>query len=126
MERQRVVEDCERERSWAQSWEVLATNVGTDSGKSRARRDRAAGVGAMTMGRIQDKGFKLGRVRARHGRPGSIDNQVEQTLARGWALRPESARAVEVVKERIDVWKAGGLKRLAEMVGGRVATSEAG
>jgi len=67
----------------------------------------------------------VGNTRASDGRPGSIDSQVEQTLARGKALRPESARATEVVKERIEevVMGRGGAM---ERAGGIVGTREAG
>jgi hypothetical protein len=59
------------------------------------------------------------------GIPGSTDSQVEQTLKRGWALRPESERATEVVKERTGAAKEG--RELAvEMRGGTVVTSGAG
>ena len=64
----------------------------------------------------------MGRVRASEGRPGSIESQ---TLARGWALRPESGLTMEVVKDR-----RGDAKRLGKMAreprDGRVGTKEAG
>ena len=78
-------------------------------------RNKAAVVGIMTIGRTQERGVKVGRVRAGKGRPESIESQVEQTLARGWALRLEWGLAMEVVKDRIgnatargEVAKEGG------------------
>jgi hypothetical protein len=88
-------------------------------------RDKASAVGTMIMGSTQDKGLRVGRVMAMEGIPGSMDNQVEQTVARGWAVRPESARAVEVVKDRRGAWNDGA-GRVLETMGGSVATSEAG
>ena len=59
------------------------------------------------------------------GTPGSTDSQVEQTLEKGWALRPESERPTEVVKERTGAAKEG--RELAvEMIGETVVTSRAG
>jgi hypothetical protein len=79
---------------------VLATKVGTVEGNREVTRDNAAAVGAITMGRTRDNGFNVGRVKAMEGTPGSMDSQVEKTLARGKAVRPESARVTEVVKDR--------------------------
>jgi hypothetical protein len=80
---------------------VLAIKVGTVEGKREVTRDNAAAVGAITMGRTRDNGLSVGRVKAMEGMPGSMDSQVEKTLARGKAVRPESARVTEVVKDRI-------------------------
>lgn len=98
---------------------------GIEVGSSDLTKERAAGVGTMTIGRTHERGFRSGSVRASDGIPGSMDNQEEQTFARGWALRPESARATEVVKERIDE-VGDGREPAAEMVGGIAGTMEAG
>jgi hypothetical protein len=125
MERQRWVEACKRDRSWAQRVAVLETMVVAWVGSMEVARERAAAVGTMTTGRTQDKGFRWGSMVAIDGIPGSTDSQVEQTLERGWALRPESERATEVVKERTGAAKEG--RELAvEMRGGTVVTSGAG
>jgi hypothetical protein len=52
-------------------------------------------------GVMHNSGFKVGSVIARDGRPGSTESQVEQTLDKSWALRPELTRTVEVEKDRI-------------------------
>ena len=96
-----MVEACKRALMPAQSSKVLEMKVGTETGSREAIRDRASGVGTMTIGRTQESGFRCGSNRARDGRPGSTESQVEQTSASGWALRPESERVTEVVKERI-------------------------
>lgn len=125
MERHRRDEACRRERSWAQSCEVLARKWEAELGRSEVTRDNAAVEGTMTIGSTQERGFRVGRVRARDGRPGSIESQVEQTLASGWALRPESGRLTDAVKERIGVAQTlctGG----SGPSDGRVEISEAG
>ncbi len=75
----------------------------------------------MIMGSTHDKVLRVGRVMAMEGTPGSMDNQVEQTVARGGAVRPESARAVEVVRYRSGAC-IDGAGRMWESTGG----SEAG
>ncbi len=75
--------------------------MGTDGGSKRLAKAIDAAVGTRMIGVIHNSGFKVGSVRARDGIPGSTDSQVEQTLDKGWALRPESTRAVEVEKDRI-------------------------
>lgn len=103
MERHRMDEAWRRARSCAQSCEVLARKCEAEQGKSEVTRDNAAVEGTMTRGSTQDRGFRVGRVRASDGRPGSMESQVEQTVASGWALRPESGRVTEAVKERMGV-----------------------
>jgi hypothetical protein len=120
-----VMEGCRRDRSWAQSWAVLEMKEGIEVGSRDVTKERAAGVGTITIGRTHERGFRLGSVRASDGIPGSMDNQEEKTFARGWALRPESTLATEVVKERID--EVGFVQEPAgDMAEGIAATIEAG
>jgi hypothetical protein len=62
---------------------VLATKVRAWLGNSEVARDSALVVGTMMIRRTQHNGVKPGKVMATEGMPGSISNQVEQTLARG-------------------------------------------
>ena len=56
-----------------------------------------------------------------------MESQVEQTLARGWALRPEPGWAADSVKEQTgEVEALLGLLVRMELVDGMVATSKAG
>ncbi len=75
--------------------------TGTDGGSKRLAKGIDTVAGTKMIGVIQSSGFKFGNVIARDGIPGSTKSQVEQTLDKGWALRPESTRAVEVEKEQI-------------------------
>ena len=81
----------------------------------------------MTIGRTHKSGFRCGNERAIDGKPGSTESQVEQMPASGWALRPESGRATEVVKERMGVLKVRlRLKLVLDKAGGIEGTREAG
>jgi hypothetical protein len=75
--------------------------MGTDGGSKRLAKAIDATAGTKMIGVIHNRGFNVGSVMARDGIPGSMESQVEQTLERGWALRPELTRAVEVEKDRI-------------------------
>jgi hypothetical protein len=102
----------------------LETKEWTERGTSVLTKERAAAEGTMTSGKTRDKGFKPGKVMAIDGRPGSIDNHVEQTLAKGCALRPESARVAEVVNDRM-AEAVGKARRADGTIGGRVGASDA-
>jgi hypothetical protein len=75
--------------------------TGTNGGSKRLVNAIDAEAGTKMIGVIHNSGFKVGSVMARDGMPGSTKSQVEQTLDKGWALRPESTRVVEVEKDRI-------------------------
>jgi hypothetical protein len=75
--------------------------TGTDRGSRRLAKGIEAAAGTKMIGVIHSSGFKVGSVIARDGIPGSTESQVGQTLDKGWALRPESTRGVEVEKDRI-------------------------
>jgi hypothetical protein len=75
--------------------------TGTDRGRKRLAKGIDAATGTKMIGVIHSSGFKVGSVIARDGIPGSTESQVEQTLDKGWALRPELTRAVEAEKDQI-------------------------
>jgi hypothetical protein len=75
--------------------------MGTDGGSKRLAKAIDAAAGTKMTGVIDNSGFKVGSVIARDGRPGLTESHVEQTLDKGWALRPESTRADEVEKDQI-------------------------
>jgi hypothetical protein len=79
----------------------LIAKTGTDPGSRRLAKGIDAAKGTKMIGVIHSSGFKVGSVIARDGIPGSAESQVEQTLDKGWALRPESTQAVEVEKDQI-------------------------
>jgi hypothetical protein len=78
----------------------VEAKTGTPAGMSWEMKERAAVEGTITMGQTQSKGLSCGRVRASDGMPGSMESQVEQSLASGWALRLKAMQATEVAKER--------------------------
>jgi hypothetical protein len=82
-----------------QSWARMEMKMGTVVGRSWVTKDNAVASGTRMMGQTHKRGLTQGRVRAREGRPGSRERQVEQTLARGWVLRPDAARETEAVSK---------------------------
>lgn len=100
MERQSEVRACMRERGWVQNWVRLVATTGTELGRIGLAKGTDSGPGTKTIGETQSTGFKVGMVKAIDGIPGPMESQVEQTLDRGWALRPEPVHTAEVENDR--------------------------
>jgi hypothetical protein len=77
----------------------LRIELGKTSGKRHLAKGTYSGLGTKTISKTQSTGFKVGRVKAINGILESMEGQVQQTLDRGWALRPKSTCTTEVENE---------------------------